>query len=160
MRNNVSAAREIAQARGAEYSAALWARVPVTVGPDGPFVTFPAIVSAAIVGRESALSPAREDVRRFQSPDFDGIAIAVLVAWFLDYGYFRFSFEQAPVALLFGTDPVDVNQEMASRLSVSAAQFLCGYEEEDPDKRQGAANLAALAIKESMWGGPLPEDWI
>ncbi|HEY7946438.1 MAG TPA: hypothetical protein VID75_02115 [Acidimicrobiales bacterium] len=160
MRNNVSAAREIAQAMGAEYAAALWADVPILTGQDGPYVTFPGIVGSAIVGREGALSPARRDLRRFQPPDFDGVAVAVLAAWFLDYGYFRFSLGQIPVAFLFGTDPVAVSEEMVSRLSVSAAQFLCGYEEEDRDKRQRAANLAALAIKESMWGGPLPEEWI
>jgi hypothetical protein len=160
MRNNISAAREIAEARADDYAAALWESVPLLGQAGSPYVTFPDIVSAALVGREAALTPARGDLFRFPRPDFDPVAIAVFTAWFLDYRYFQFSFEQAPVALLFGTDPVDVNADDASRLSVAAAQFLCGYEQEDPDKRAGGAPLAALAIKESMVGGPLPEEWI
>jgi hypothetical protein len=160
MRNNIRAAREIVAVRTADYSATLWADVPIIEGSDGPYATFPGIVGAAIVGRETALSPARHDAHRFVPPDFDTVAVDVLAAWFLDYSYFRFSFEHARVALLFGTDPVDVSEESGGRLAVSAAQFLCGYEEEDADKRAAAAPFAALAIKESMWGSPLPEEWI
>jgi hypothetical protein len=129
-------------------------------GSDGPYVTFPEIVGAVIVGRKAALTPARSDLHRFQPPDFDTAAVAVLAAWFLDYGYFRFSFEQVRVALLFGPDPVDVSQDTSSRLAASAAKFLSGYEEDDADKRTIVAPFAALAIKESMWGSPLPEEWI
>jgi hypothetical protein len=84
----------------------------------------------------------------------------VLAAWFLDYGFFRFSLEQLPVGLLFGSEPTDVAEEMAVRLSVAGAQFLCGYEEQDSDKRVDIVPFAALSIKEAMWGGPLPEEWI
>jgi hypothetical protein len=160
MRNNIHAAKEIVAARTAEYSATLWAAVPIIDGSDGPYATFPGIVNSAIVGREAALSAARHDARRFLPPEFDTVAVDVLAAWFLDYSYFRFSFEQVRVALLFGTDPVVVSEESGSRLAVSAAQFLCGYEEEDADKRAVVAPFAALAIKESMWGRPLPEEWI
>jgi hypothetical protein len=160
MRNNLRAARAIVEARTADYSAALWADVPIMEGPDGPYVTFPGIVSAAIVGREAVLVPVRRDVRRFQPPEFDPVAVHVLAAWFLDYRYFQFSFEKGPVAQLFGPDPVDVSQETAARLAVSAAQFLCGYEEEDAGKRAAVAPFAALEIKESMWGSALPEEWI
>jgi hypothetical protein len=160
MQNNVSAAREISQTRSAAYSSALWAEVPATNGPNGAYVTFPDIVRAVIVGREKALSAARGDLGRFQPPDFDTVAVEVLAAWFLDYGFFRFSLEQVPVGRLFGPDPVAVTQEMAGRLSVAGAQFLCGYEEQDVDKRISVVPFAALTIKESMWGGPLPEEWI
>jgi hypothetical protein len=57
-------------------------------------------------------------------------------------------------------DPVTVLEDMAARLSVAGAQFLCGYDEPDIDKRIGVAPFAALTIKESMWGGPLPEEWL
>jgi hypothetical protein len=160
MRNNIDAAKSIVEARTAVYSAVLWADVPIKEGSDGPYVTFPEIVNAAIVGREAALSPVRSDVRRFQAPDFDAVAVAVLAAWFLDYGYFRFSFEQSRVALLFGPDPVDVDQDTGIQLAVSGAKFLSGYEEEQVEKRAGMAPFAALAIKESMWGSPLPEEWL
>jgi hypothetical protein len=160
MRNNIDAARSIVEARTAVFSATLWAEVPVMEGSDGPYATFPGIVGAAIVGREAAFLPARSDLHRFQPPDFDTVAVAVLAAWFLDYGYFRFSFEQTRVAFLFGPDPVDVNQDTGTQLAVSGAKFLSGYEEEDADKRAHVAPLAALAIKESMWGSPLPEEWI
>ncbi len=160
MRNNMRAATEIVDARTADYSATLWTGVPVADGSDGPYVTFPDIVNAALVGRDAALAPARADLQRFPAPGFDTVAVEVLVSWFLDYRYFLFSFDQVPVALLFGADPVDVSHEIGTRLAVSAAQFLCGYEEEDDHKRALAAPLAALAIKESMWGGPLPEEWI
>jgi hypothetical protein len=160
MRNNITAARDIAQARSSVYSAALWADVAVTEGTDGPYATFPGIVSAAIVGRPAALSPLRGDLQRFRPPDFDTRAVAVLAVWFLDYSYFVFSFEQAPVAELFGPDPVVVDPETGTRLAVAAARFLCGYHEEDADKRAVAAGLAALAIKEAMWGSALPEEWI
>jgi hypothetical protein len=150
MQNNVRVAREISQARTAEYSSALWAEIPVTDGPHGAYVTFPDIVRAVIVGRDAGLSAARGDLRRFQPPDFDTIAIEVLTAWFLDYGYFRFSLEQVPVGLLFGPDPVAVTQEMVGRLSVAGAQFLCGYEEQDVEKRISVVPFAALTIKESM----------
>ncbi len=160
MRDNMRAATEIVEARTAEYSAMLWAAVPIADGSGAHYVTFPDIVNAAIVGRDSALIPVRADLRRFPPPDFDTVAVEVLAAWFLDYRYFRFSLEQVPVALLFGADPVDVSHEIGTRLAVSAAQFLCGYEEEDDHKRALAAPFAALAIKESMWGGPLPEEWI
>jgi hypothetical protein len=118
------------------------------------------IVNAAIVGRQAAFQPARRAVQDLRTPEFDVVAVEVLAAWFLDYGYFRFSFEQAKVALLFGTDPVAVEHGTGTRLAVAAAQFLCGYEEEDAAKRSAAAPLAALSIKESMWGSPLPEEWI
>jgi hypothetical protein len=160
MRNNIRAAREIVAVRTADYSATLWAAVPIIEGSDGPYATFPGIVGAAIVGREAALSPARHDAHRFGPPDFDTVAVDVLASWFLDYSYFRFSFEHVRVALLFGTDPVGVSEESGGRLAVSAAQFLCGYDEEDADKRATVAPLAALTIKESMWGSPLPEEWI
>jgi hypothetical protein len=160
MRNQVRAATEIVDARTADYSATLWADVPIMDGLDGPYVTFPGIVSAAIVGRDAALVPARDDLHRFPPPEFNAVAVGVFTAWFLDYRYFRFSFQQVPVALMFGREPVAVSEDIAARLSVAAAQFLCGYEEEDTDKRAVAAPLAALAIKEAMWGGPLPEEWI
>jgi hypothetical protein len=86
--------------------------------------------------------------------------VAVLVTWLLDAGYFRFSLAQAPVALLFGADPVAVSPEDGARLAVSAARCLSGYQEEDADKRARAAPLLALEIKESTWGSPLPEEWI
>jgi len=129
-------------------------------GPHGAYVTFPDIVRAAILGRGGTLAAASGDLRRFPPPDFDPVAVAVLAAWFLDYGFFRFALEQVPVGLLFGPDPIAVTPEMAGRLSVAAAQFLCGYEEQDTDKRIGVVPFAALSIKESMWGGPLPEEWI
>jgi len=160
MRDNIEAARAIVQSRTDAYSAALWAEVPVIEGPIGTHVTFPGIVGAAIMGREAALAPVRDDVRRPAPSDLEVVAVEVLAAWFLDYNYFRFSFGQVPVALLFGADPVDVSPETGSRLAVAAAQFLCGYEEEDARKRAAATPLAALAIKESMWGSPLPEEWI
>jgi hypothetical protein len=160
MQNNVRAAREISEARTEEYSSTLWAQVPVLHGPQGSYVTFLDIVGAAIVGRRGALSAARSDLGRYPPPDFDRVAVAILAAWFLDYGYFRFSLEQVPVALLFGPEPVVVTEEMAGRLSVAAARFLCGPEELDTDNRMGVVPFAALAIKESMWGGPLPEEWI
>src|ERR1700691_4391846 len=59
MRNNISAARDIAEARTAAYSSALWADVALTEGTDGPYATFPEIVRAAIVGRRAALAPLR-----------------------------------------------------------------------------------------------------
>jgi hypothetical protein len=160
MQNNVRAAREISQARTAAYTSALWAGIPVTDGPQGPYVTFHDIVRAAILGREAGFSAARSDLDRFQPPDFDAVAVEVLAAWFLDYGFFRFSLEQVPVGQLFGPDPVAVTQEIAGRLSVAGAQFLCGYEEQDVDKRISVVPFAALTIKEAMWGGPLPEEWI
>jgi hypothetical protein len=160
MQNNVRAAREISEARTAEYSSTLWADVPVFQGPDGDYVTFPDIVRSAIVGRREALRAAGRDFGRFRPPDFDPVAVAILAVWFLDYGFFRFSLERGPVGLLFGSEPVAVTQEMAGRLAVAAARFLCGYEEQDPEKRIGVVPFAALAIKESMWGGPLPEEWI
>jgi hypothetical protein len=160
MQNNVGAAREIAEARTSEYSSILWAEVPVAHGPQGAYVTFPGIVSAAIVGREAAFSVVRGDLVRFQPPAFDPVAVEVLTAWFLDYRFFRTSLERAPVGLLFGPEPVAVTEEMVLRLAVAAAQFLCGYEEPDSEKRIGVVPFAALAIKESMWGGPLPEEWI
>jgi len=160
MRNNISAARDIAEARSAAYSAALWADVDLTEGTDGPYATFPGIVRAAIVGRRSALSPLRGDLDRFRPPDFDTRAVALFAIWFLDYRFFVFSFEQAPVAQLFGPDPVAVSAEQGTQLAVAAARFLCGYQEEDADKRAVAAPLAALTIKESMWGSALPEEWI
>lgn len=160
MRNNIDAAKAIVEARTVVYSATLWADVPIMEGSDGPYATFPGIVSAAIVGRAAAFSPVKSDLQRFQPPDFDTVAVEVLAAWFLDYSYFRFSFEQARVALLFGPDPVDVNEDTGIQLAVSGAKFLSGYEEEDADKRANVAPFAALAIKESMWGSPLPEEWI
>jgi hypothetical protein len=160
MQNNIRAAREISAAKTAVYSSVLWAEVPLMDGPDGAYVTFLDIVRAAIVGREAAFSDARGDVGRFRPPDFDSVAIEVLAAWFLDYGFFRFSLEQLPVGLLFGSGPADVTEEMAVRLSVAGAQFLCGYEEQDSDKRVDIVPFAALSIKEAMWGGPLPEEWI
>jgi hypothetical protein len=160
MRNNISAAREIAEARTAAYSAVLWADVALTEGTDGPYAIFPEIVRAAIVGRRSALAPLRGDLDRFPPPEFDTRAVALLAVWFLDYGFFLFSFEQAPVAQLFGPDPVAVRPEDGTRLAVAAARFLCGYQEEDAEKRAVAAPLAALSIKESMWGSALPEEWI
>jgi hypothetical protein len=160
MRNNFRAAREIVDARAADYSESLWADVPVMDGSEGPYVTFPGIVGAAIVGREAALSPMRHDLQRFPPPDFESVAVERLAAWFLDYQYFRYSLEQGPVALLFGPDPVGVNEDTGTRLAASAARFLSGYEEEDTDKRDVVAPFAALVIKESMWGSPLPEEWI
>jgi hypothetical protein len=160
MQNNVRAAREISEARTAEYSSTLWAEVPVAAGPHGAYVTFPDIVRAAVVSRGAAFAGARSDLGRFPPPDFDTVAVEVLAAWFLDFGFFRFSLEQYPVGLLFGSEPVAVTEEMAIRLSVAGAQFLCGYEEQDIDKRLRVVPFAALAIKESMWGGPLPEEWI
>jgi hypothetical protein len=160
MRNNINAARDIAEARTAAYSAALWADVALTDGTDGPYATFPEIVRAAIVGRRAALSPLRDDLDRFPPPEFDTRAVALLAIWFLDYGYFVFSFEQGPVAQLFGPDPVAVNAETGTQLAVAAARFLSGYQEEDADRRAVAAPLAALTIKESMWGSALPEEWI
>jgi hypothetical protein len=160
MRNNIDAAREIVAARSAQYAATLWAEVAVLEGPGGPYATFPEIVRACIVGRQAALTPARADLERFRAPDFDPVAVEVFAAWFLDFRYFQFSFEQVQVALLFGAEPVEVSPEMGTRLSLSAAQFLCGYEEHDAEKRADAAPFAALAIKEAMWGGPLPEEWI
>jgi hypothetical protein len=121
---------------------------------------FPDVVLAALVGRKDALSPARRDLGRFPRPDFDPFAVAVLAAWFLDYGFFLFSLERLPVSLLFGPGPVAVAGDMASRLAVAGAQFLCGYDEQDMDTRRGMAPFAALTIKETMWGGPLPEEWI
>jgi hypothetical protein len=160
MRHNMEAARAIVEGRTDAYSAALWAEVPLTEGPTGRYVTFPGIVGAAIMGREAALAPARNDVRRRAPSDLEVVAVEVLAAWFLDYNYFRFSVGRLPVALLFGNDPVDVSPEASARLAVAAAQFLCGYEEEDAGKRAASTPLAVLAIKESMWGSPLPEEWI
>ena len=160
MRDNVRAARAISEARTAEYSSTLWAQVGPTDGPNGAYVKFPDVVGAAIVHREAAFSAARQDLGSYQPPEFDTIAVSVLTAWFLDYGFFRFCLERLPVGLLFGPEPVVVSEEMVSRLSVAGAQFLCGYEEPDVDKRIGVIPFAALAIKESMWGGPLPEEWI
>ena len=105
MRNNIDAAKAIVEARTAAYSAVLWADVPIMEGSDGPYATFPEIVNAAIVGREAALSPVRSDVRRFQAPDFDAVAVEVLAAWFLDYGYFRFSFDTSPSGSAFRSGP-------------------------------------------------------
>jgi hypothetical protein len=160
MQNNVRAAREISETWATDYSSTLWAEVPVTRGPQGDFVTFLDIVRAAVVGRAAAFAAAKADIDRFQPPDFDPVAVEVLAAWFLDYGFFRFSLDQLPVGLLFGSEPAIVTEDMAAKLSVAGAQFLCGYEEPDMDKRNGVAPFAALAIKESMWGGPLPEEWI
>jgi hypothetical protein len=160
MRNNIEAARTIAEARSADYTAALWADVPLLNDSNGRYATFPEIVGAAIVGRGPALLPTRTDLRRYQPPDFDPVAVEVITAWFLDYRYFLYSVDQVRVALLFGTDPVVVTPETGSRLAVSAAQFLSGYEEENAEKRALAAPLASLAIKEAMWGSPLPEEWI
>ncbi len=129
-------------------------------GPHGAYVTFLDIVRSAIIGREAAFSDARGDIERFRPPDFAAVAVEVLAAWFLDYGFFRFSLEQVPVGLLFGSEPIAVTEEMAIRLSVAGAQFLCGYEEQDGDRRGDVAPFAALSIKEAMWGGPLPEEWI
>jgi hypothetical protein len=160
MQNNIGAAREISAARATEYSSVLWADVPVKDGPQGAYVTFHDIVRAAVVGREAAFSGIRGDLGRFRPPDFDRVAVEVLAAWFLDYGFFRFSLEQLPVGLLSGSEPIAVTEEMAVRLSVAGAQFLCGYEEQDGDKRVDIVPFAALSIKEAMWGGPLPEEWI
>ena len=160
MQNNVRAAREISETRTAEYSSTLWAEVPIKDGPHGAYVTFPDIVRAALVGRGAAFSAARGYLGRFQPPEFDTVAVAVLAAWFLDYGFFRFSLEKFPVGLLFGPEPVPVTQEMAARLSVAGAQFLCGYEVQDTDEPSSVVPFAAHSIKETMWGGPLPEDWI
>jgi hypothetical protein len=160
MKNNVRVAREISEARTAEYSLTLWAEVPVTDGPRGAYVTFPDIVRAVLVGRGAALAAAGDELGRFQSPEFDIVAVAVLAAWFLDFGFFRFALDKLPVGLLFGPEPVAVTEEMANRLSVAGAQFLCGYEEQDPDKRSRVAPFAALSIREAVWGGPLPEEWI
>jgi hypothetical protein len=160
MQNNIRAAREISAARTAEYSSVLWADVPVKDGPHGAYVTFLDIVRAAIVGREEAFSDARGDLGRFRPPDCDTVAVEVLAAWFLDYGFFRFSLEQLPVGLLLGSGPVAVPEDLVARLSVAGAQFLCGYEEQDRDKRGDIVPFAALSIKEAMWGGPLPEEWI
>jgi hypothetical protein len=160
MQNNIRAAREVSAARAAEYSSVLWADVPVRDGAHGAYVEFLDIVRAVIVGREAAFSDARSDLGRFRRPDFDPVAVEVLAAWFLDYGFFRFSLEQVPVGLLFGSEPIAVTEDMAVRLSVAGAQFLCGYEEQDRDKRVDVVPFAALSIKEAMWGGPLPEEWI
>lgn len=160
MRNNIDAAREIAQARSAAFSATLWADVALSEGNDGPYAVFPEIVRAAIVGRRAALLLLRGDLERFRPPEFDTRAVAVLAVWFLDYSFFVFSFEQVPVAQLFGADPVAVSPETGTRLAAAAARFLSGYQEEDADKRAVAAPLAALTIKESMWGSALPEEWI
>ena len=64
------------------------------------------------------------------------------------------------MALLFGPDPVEVDHDTGIQLAVSGAKFLSGYEEEEVEKRAGIAPFAALAIKESMWGSPLPEEWL
>jgi hypothetical protein len=160
MQNNVRAAREISEGRTAEYSSTLWADVPVSGGPPGGYVTFPDIVRAAIVGRAAAFSTARQDLARFSPPDYDPMAVEILAAWFLDYGFFRFSLDQGPVAKLFGDEPTVVTEDMAAKLAVAGAQFLCGYEESDKDKRLNVVPFAALTIKESMWGGPLPEEWL
>ena len=160
MQNNVRAAREISAARSEEYSSTLWATIPITNGPGGAYVSFLDVVRAAIVGRGEALWTVRDDLARFRPPEFDHVAVEVLTAWFLDYGFFRFSLEQLPVALLFGDEPVTVAEDMVGRLSVAGAQFLSGYEEPDTEKRIGVVPFAALTIKESMWGGPLPEEWI
>jgi hypothetical protein len=160
MQNNIRAAREISAERTSEYSSDLWADVPVKDRPAGAYVNFLDIVRAAIVGREAAFSGVRGGLGRFRPPEFDTVAVAVLAAWFLDYGFFRFSLEQVPVGQLSGSDPIPVTEEMAVRLSVAGAQFLCGYEEQDDDKRLDVVPFAALSIKEAMWGGPLPEEWI
>jgi hypothetical protein len=160
MRSQVEMARHVAGERTDAYSAALWSLVPGVDGPAGPHVTFPAIVYAAIAGRQAALGPARNDLSSYQPPDGNRVAVYFLTAWFLDYGYFHFSLGRGPVAQLFGADPLPVNDEFVNRLSVSAAQFLAGYEELEAERRPEASALAALAIKESMWGGPLPEAWI
>jgi hypothetical protein len=160
MQNNVRAAREIAEARSAGYSSKLWATIPVTDGPAGSWVSFLDIVRAVVVGRGEALRVVRDDLGRFRPPDFDTVPVAILAAWFLDYGFFRFSLEQLPVAFLFGSEPVTVAEDMVGRLSVAGAQFLSGYQETDTEKRISVAPFAALTIKESMWGGPLPEEWI
>jgi hypothetical protein len=160
MRSQVEVARHVAGERTDAYSAALWSLVPIVDGPTGPHVTFPAIVYAAIAGRRDALGPARSELSTYQPPDGNRVAVYFLTAWFLDHGYFRFSLAHVPVAQLFGPDPVEVSDEFVNRLSVSAAQFLSGYEEHDAERRTEASALAALAIKESMWGGPLPEAWI
>ena len=86
--------------------------------------------------------------------------MAVLTAWFLDYGFFRFGLDQVPVALLFGSGPVAVTEEMGTKLAVAGARFLSGYDEQDREKRIAVVPFAAHFIKESMWGGPLPEEWI
>ena len=160
MQNNVRAAREISESRTSAYSSSLWADVPIMDGPDGSYVTFPDIVRAAIVGRRAALSEVRGSLERYRPPEFDTVAVAVLAAWFLDYGFFRFGLEKFPVGLLFGPEPVPVTEEMAGRLSVAAAEFLSGYEEHDTDTQSSFVPFAALSIKEAMWGGPLPEEWI
>jgi hypothetical protein len=160
VQNNVRAAREISEARTGDYSSALWADVPVTRGQQGDYVTFLDIVRAAIVGRATAFTAAKTDMGRYQAPNFDPVAVEVLAAWFLDYGFFRFSFDQLPVNQLFGSEPAIVPEDLAAKLSVAGAQFLCGYDEMDMEKRIGVVPFAALTIKESMWGGPLPEEWI
>jgi hypothetical protein len=157
---DMRAAMEIVEARSDEYVAALWATVPKQEGPTGPSVTFTDIVRTAIVGRDAALMPTRGDFRRFPWPDSESFATYMITVWFLDRAYFRFALEQFPVASLFGPDPVVVTEDFLNRLSVAAAQFLAGYHQEDPEKRAQAATFAALAIKESMWGGPLPEEWL
>src|ERR1700691_4813267 len=97
MQNNVRAAREISEARTADYSSMLWAEVTVMDGPHGAYVMFPDIVGAALVGRGAAFSAIRGDLGRYQPPEFDIVAVAVLTAWFLDYGFFRFALERLPV---------------------------------------------------------------
>jgi hypothetical protein len=156
MQDNVRAAREISQARTAAYSSTLWAEISVTDGPHGACGHRPC---CHLRPRGSFLG-SQKWRGRFQPPDFDTIAVEVLAAWFLDYGFFRFSLEQVLVGQLFGRDPVAVTPEMAGRLSVAGAQFLCGYEKQDVEKRISVVPFAALTIKESMWGGPLPEEWI
>ena len=89
-------------------------------GPHGAYVMFPDIVGAALVGRGAAFSAIRGDLGRYQPPEFDIVAVAVLTAWFLDYGFFRFSLERGPVGLLFGSEPVAVTEEMAGRLAVAS----------------------------------------
>jgi hypothetical protein len=160
MQNNVRAAREISEARSTDYTSQLWAMVPVVDDSDGPYVSFLEIVRAVVVGRRDALSAVWADLGRFQPPDFDRVAVAILTAWFLDYGFFRFSLQQLPVAQLFGSGPVTVDDEMVGRLSVAGARFLSGYQEAETDKRINVVPFAAMTIKESMWGGPLPEEWI
>ncbi len=160
MQNNVEAAREISEARSADYCSTLWATVPITNESDNPYVTFQDIVGAVVVGRREALSAVWGDLGRFRPPDFDPVAVAILTAWFLDYGFFRFSLERLPVARLFGSAPVTVAEDMAGRLSVAGARFLAGYYEPDTDKRISVVPFVTMTIKESMWGGPLPEEWI
>ena len=154
MQNNVEAAREIADARSAGYCSTLWATIAVTSGSEGRVVSFVDIVRAILVGRREALSVLRDDLGRFRPPDFDPRAVALLAAWFLDYGFFRFSLTQHPVSSLFGPDPVAVVEELQGRMAVAGAQFLSGYDESDIEKRASVAPFAALTIKESMWVAP------